>query len=81
MAGEITLTTTLNKANFPVANTPQLAYTLVEVAPTEIVSNVRMPLNFGFVLDRSGSMRGDKIKQLREAVKLAIDQMADSSSR
>ncbi|MFQ5343724.1 MAG: VWA domain-containing protein [Anaerolineae bacterium] len=77
MAGEVTLTTTLNKASFPVTSTPQLAYVLIEVQPTAAVADVRMPLNFGFVLDHSGSMRGEKIEQLREAVKLAIDQMAD----
>lgn len=77
MAGEVTLITTLNKVSFPVASTPQLAYALVEVKPTAAVASVRMPLNFGFVLDHSGSMRGEKVEQLREAVKLAIDQMAD----
>ena len=77
MAGEVTLTATPNKTNFPVINTPQLAYVLAEVKPTAVLKDVRMPLNFGFVLDHSGSMRGEKIKQLREAVKLAIDQMAD----
>lgn len=77
MAGEVTLTATPNKASFPVTSTPQLAYVLVEVKPTAAVKDVRMPLNFGFVLDHSGSMRGEKIEQLREAVKLAIDQMAD----
>ncbi|MBS1252383.1 MAG: hypothetical protein MAG451_01422 [Anaerolineales bacterium] len=77
MAGEVTLTATPNKASFPVTSTPQLAYVLIEVKPTSAVQDVRMPLNFGFVLDHSGSMRGEKIEQLREAVKLAIDQMAD----
>lgn len=77
MAGEVTLTTTLNKSSFPVTSTPQLAYVLVEVKPTAAMADVRMPLNFGFVLDHSGSMRGEKIGQLREAVKLAINQMAD----
>lgn len=77
MAGEVTLTTTLNKTSFPVTSTPQLAYVLIEVKPTAAVADVRMPLNFGFVLDHSGSMRGEKVEQLREAVKLAIDQMAD----
>lgn len=73
----LTTTATLNKKSFPVTSTPQLAYVLVEAQPTAAIANVRMPLNFGFVLDRSGSMRGEKVEQLREAVKLAIDQMAD----
>lgn len=77
MAGEVTLAAIPNKASFPSTSTPQLAYVLVEVKPTAAVKDVRMPLNFGFVLDHSGSMRGEKIEQLRDAVRLAIDQMAD----
>lgn len=73
----LTTIATLNKKSFPVTSTPQLAYVLVEAQPTAAVADVRMPLNFGFVLDHSGSMRGEKVEQLREAVKLAIDQMAD----
>jgi len=34
-----------------------------------------MGLNFGFVLDRSGSMRGSKIERLKEAVSLAVSRM------
>lgn len=77
MAGELQVTTTLNKPSLPVTNTQQLAYVYIEAMPTESVAQVRMPLNFGFVLDHSGSMTGSKIEQLREAVRLAIDQMSD----
>mgnify|MGYP001153920539 CR=1 FL=1 len=77
MAGELKVTTTLNKPNLPVTSTQQLAYVLIEILPTETVAQVRMPLNFGFVLDHSGSMSGAKIEQLRDAVRLAIDRMAD----
>ena len=76
MAGELKLTTTLNKTSLPVTSTQQLAYILVEVMPTESMAQVRMPLNFGFVLDHSGSMSGAKIEQLRDAVRLALDHMA-----
>ena len=77
MAGEILLSTSLNKMNFPTTSSSQLAYVLLHVQPTAQVADVRMPLNFGFVLDHSGSMRGTKIEQLRAAVKLALDHMAD----
>ena len=77
MAGELTLKATLNKPNLPVTTTQQLAYLLIEIEPTEVVAQVRVPLNFGFVLDHSGSMTGAKVEHLREAVRLAIDQMAD----
>jgi Ca-activated chloride channel homolog len=76
MANELTLTTTLNKAFVPVTSTQQLVYALIEVKPSEVVSHSRMSLNFGFVLDHSGSMRGAKIDRLKEAVSLALDKMA-----
>lgn len=76
MAGEINFVCFLNKDAMPMLNQPQVAYALLEIAPTGQVANVRMPLNFGLVLDRSGSMAEDnKIDQLRDAVKRIVDQM------
>ncbi len=76
MANELTLVTTLNKVHVPVTTTQQLVYVLIEAKPNEVVSQTRMPLNFGFVLDHSGSMRGDKIERLKEAMQLALGKMA-----
>lgn len=75
MPGEVNLTVRTNKPNFPVTNAPQLAYVLIEALPTEIVAAVQMPLNFALVLDQSGSMAGDKLKSMKAAAKMAIDQM------
>jgi Ca-activated chloride channel homolog len=76
MAGEVQLTASMHKDNFPILNQPQLGYVLVELMPTQAMANVQMPLNFCFVLDQSGSMHDDnKIGQLRDAVKFAIDQL------
>ena len=60
----------------PVTSTQQLVYALIEVKPNEVVSQSRMSLNFGFVLDHSGSMRGAKIDRLKDAVSLALSKMA-----
>jgi len=76
MADELTLVTTLNKPAVPLSSTQQLVYALVHVKPNEVISRTRMSLNFGFVLDHSGSMRGDKIERLKEAVNLALSKMA-----
>lgn len=76
MANELTLTTTMNKTSVPVTSTQQLIYVLLETKPSEIVSHTRMSLNFGFVLDRSGSMRGAKIDRLKEAMALALGKMS-----
>ena len=75
MAGEVTLQCALGKPNVPVANVPQLAYVLIEAKPTGAVANVQMPVNFSLVLDHSGSMGGEKLRGLKEAVKLVLDQM------
>jgi Ca-activated chloride channel family protein len=76
MADEVQLTCTLSKANLPVMHTQQLVYVLIEVVPGQSVANVQMPLNFSLVLDKSGSMAGEKIKNLREAAKIAIDRLS-----
>jgi Ca-activated chloride channel family protein len=76
MANELALNTTLNKTSIPVTRTQQLVYVLVEAKPSEIVARTRMGVNFGFVLDRSGSMRGNKIDRLKEAMTLAMVKMA-----
>jgi len=39
------------------------------------MAQVRMPLNFALVIDHSGSMRGAKLRNIREAVKLVIDRL------
>ncbi|MFQ3662969.1 MAG: VWA domain-containing protein [Chloroflexaceae bacterium] len=72
MAGEVTLRATLARPYLP-AQTAQVAYVLIEVQPTQVVAQVRMPVNVGFVLDRSGSMKGEKIERVRQAVSMAID--------
>lgn len=76
MSGEIKLTGTLSKDNVPVTGQPQLVYALLEIMPAEVVANVQMPLNFSLVLDTSGSMSGDKIKRLKDAVKFVVDQLS-----
>lgn len=78
MAGEILFACALNKDVVQTMNQQQVVYALLEIAPTGAVSNVRMPLNFGMVLDRSGSMSGEKIRRLRDAVKQIVDRMEPS---
>ncbi|MBC7239634.1 MAG: VWA domain-containing protein, partial [Chloroflexi bacterium] len=70
------MSTRLNKAFVPVTPVQQLIYIFIAAQPGEQVSQSRMRLNFGFVLDKSGSMRGDKIERLKQAVTLALAKMA-----
>lgn len=73
MAGKVTLQTTLGKPNVPVTQNEQLAYVLLEVKPTSAMANIQVPLNLSLVLDHSGSMQGEKLQYLKEAVKLVLD--------
>jgi Ca-activated chloride channel family protein len=75
MAGEITLTVTPGSSVVQAQPTQQLVYVLIHAQPTGVGVPAQMPLNFGLVLDRSGSMAGSKIQNLREAVKLVISRM------
>lgn len=75
MAGEVSFQSILGKPNLPVTNAQQLAYVLIEAKPTGAVAHVQMPLNFSLVLDHSGSMGGEKLRNLKNAVKLVLDQL------
>jgi Ca-activated chloride channel family protein len=75
MANDVTLTCRLNKASLPVMNTQQLVYVLIEAAPGAAMAQVQMPLNLSLVLDKSGSMQGRKIQNLRDAAKLVVDRL------
>jgi len=59
----------------PVTGGSQVAYVLLEAKPTELMAQVRMPLNFCLVLDHSGSMKGPKLRNVKEAVKMVIDRL------
>lgn len=80
MAGEVTLKSTLARPFLAATTTPQVAYLLVELLPSQIVANVRMPVNVSFVLDRSGSMKGKKIERVREATAMAVDMLDDKDT-
>jgi Ca-activated chloride channel homolog len=78
MPGEVTLAHQLGKDFMPVTGGSQVAYVLLEAQPTEMMAQVRMPLNFALVLDHSGSMKGAKLRNVKEAVKQVIDRLEPS---
>lgn len=75
MAAEMQLQITTNKQYVPVTRTQQLVYVLVSAQPSQVLAQTRMGLNFGFVLDRSGSMRGAKIDRLKQAMSIAVSRL------
>jgi uncharacterized protein YegL len=56
---------------------PQVLYVLLEATPTGLSSTLtRVPLNLCLVLDRSSSMRGERLSQVKEAAQRIVDQMS-----
>jgi Ca-activated chloride channel family protein len=75
MSEVVKLSSVCNRTGVALLDSPQLIYILTELSPGTAVSNVRLPLNFTLVLDRSGSMAGEKLRVMKEAVKNIIDQL------
>jgi Ca-activated chloride channel family protein len=73
MADEVNLRTTLGRPFLATVDTPQVAYLLLEVVPSQAVAQVRMPINVSFVLDHSGSMKGEKMDRVRRATARAFE--------
>jgi len=76
MSDLLKLNSLCNRAAAPVIEQPQLIYVLIELLPGQAISNVRLPLNFSLVLDHSGSMAGDKLRTMKQAVNQIIDQLS-----
>jgi Ca-activated chloride channel family protein len=75
MPGEVILLAQVGHERMQVTGGSQVAYVLVEARPAQDATLVRMPLNFALVLDHSGSMKGEKLRSVKEAVKMVVDEM------
>src|SRR5437867_11722850 len=76
MAGELNIQSTLSRFAVPVMTVEQLVYCLLEMRPGEGgVAASPLPLNLCLALDRSGSMKGAKIDNLRDATMLVLDML------
>ena len=62
-----------NRQAVPLLDQPQLVYILTTLSPGPDIAQTRMPLNFTLLLDHSGSMAGEKLRTMKEAVKNIID--------
>lgn len=74
MTNAIQFSSLCNKSAVP-ADQPHLIYILSELFPGAAMANVRVPLNLTLLLDHSGSMSGEKIRNMKAAVKTIIDQL------
>ena len=75
MPEPLRLSSLCNRSALQVLNHPQMVYILTEIFPGEMISTRRLPINFALLLDRSGSMAGEKLRTMRSAVKRLVDQL------
>lgn len=76
MPGEITLKASLHRAAYEAMPNPQQAYVMLNIEPAGLAGGqLAQPVNFSLVLDRSGSMAGEKLKQLKAAAEAIVDRL------
>jgi len=66
---------TLSAERLALMDTPQLLYALLTIAAGEPDKSPR-PLNVGLIIDRSTSMRGERLEKVLAAVDLLLDKLA-----
>lgn len=59
----------------PCLGEPQILYVLIELSASAELESRRWPINLSLVLDRSTSMRGARLQQVKEAARYIADQM------
>ncbi|MBN1149440.1 MAG: VWA domain-containing protein [Anaerolineales bacterium] len=70
------LTATLHRPVYQAMPTPQQAYVLLEALPASSApGKAAQAVNFCLVLDRSGSMAGEKLRHMKEAAVRVVDQL------
>ena len=59
---------------------PQVNYLLLDIEPSQDLPEFRPPINLSIVMDRSTSMRGQRLDQLRSAVLKILQAMGEGDS-
>ncbi len=70
----------ISHKHLAVSNEEQAFYVLVNVTPTESLPVLRLPLNLCLVLDRSTSMQGMRMQQVKEGTRQIIEQITPEDS-
>ena len=76
MAPGIRLQRTLSRTILAASSEPQLLYVMLEAAPEGLPSQTpKLPLNLCLLIDRSSSMRGERLQQVKDAATKIVDQL------
>jgi len=68
------------RKNLRVLNEPQMHYMLLEILPPKKISPQRFPINLCVLIDRSTSMRGEKLDRVRRATLAILESLTPDDS-
>ncbi|NNJ11626.1 VWA domain-containing protein [Chloroflexales bacterium ZM16-3] len=78
MAPGIQLRSTLSRSVLPDVAEEQLIYVLLEVSAHGVPTTMpKLPLNLCLVIDRSSSMRGERLQQVKDAAYRIVDMLGE----
>jgi Ca-activated chloride channel family protein len=78
MKKELQVRCIMSKDTVLATDTEQAVYALVDIKAGSGTVSGTMPANFSLVLDRSGSMDGEKMDNVKEAVGYVVDHLSDN---
>lgn len=73
----ITCEVTMSRENLPATQIKQMLYALIDVRPNAGLSKHHQPLNLGLVIDCSTSMRGQRIRNVKIAVRDLVNSLQE----
>lgn len=71
----LSLRPTISHPILKASSQEQACYVLLDISPSKDLPTSRLPLNLCLVLDRSTSMQGIRLQQVKEATRQIIDQL------
>lgn len=78
MGPGIQLRSTLSRSLLAESSEPQLIYVLLEMSAQGVPTSLpKLPLNLCLVVDRSSSMRGERLQQVKDAAARIIDMLGE----
>ena len=75
MNRELNIRTVMSRDILPITGAEQAVHALIDLKAGSGALSAPLPANFSLVLDRSGSMDGDKLEHLKQAVGYVVDHL------